>query len=201
MAVAALPEETVVVGASGLVSVSGEAAGVGATANELCEVNQGNWEIDMKGVVVDTEDGVAPVEVKEVELTRALVDTVLLGMGKVADVGVVEGAEVMVEGEHSMPRRPQSEDVDVVEGGAVDEGPQPMPNKAQSDDVGVGLPPVEVEPVGVPPCVEVGGQNRPRPSTPQPDEVGDGAGGDEPVVDPDVGFKGEPVPVGVGFVG
>ena len=187
MAVAALPEGTVVVGASGLVSVSGEAVGVGATANELCEVNQGNWEIDMEVAVVGAEDVVAPVEVKAVELARALVDMVLLGMGKVGDVGVVEGAEVMV-------------DVDDVEG-VVDEGPQSMPNKPQSDDVGVGLPPVEVEPVGVPPCVEVGGQNRPRPSTPQLDEVGDVAGGDELVVDPDVGFKGEPVPVGVGFVG
>ena len=200
MAVAALPEGTVVVGASGLVSVSGEAVGVGATANELCEVNQGNWEIDMEVAVVGAEDVVAPVEVKAVELARALVDMVLLGMGKVGDVGVVEGAEVMVEGEHPVPRRPQSEDVDDVEG-VVDEGPQSMPNKPQSDDVGVGLPPVEVEPVGVPPCVEVGGQNRPRPSTPQLDEVGDVAGGDELVVDPDVGFKGEPVPVGVGFVG
>ena len=136
MAVAALPEETVVVGASGLVSASGEVDVVGATANEVSELNQGNREIEMEVVVVGADDGVGPIEAEAVELRRGLIDMVLLGMGKVA-VGVTEGAEVMVEDEHPVPKRPQSEGVGVVEGGAVDEGPQPTPNKPQSDDVDV----------------------------------------------------------------
>ena len=177
MVVAELPRETVVVGASGLVSVGEEVDMVEATANELSEVNQGNSE---KEIVVGAEDVAALVVAKAVAL--GLLDMVLLGVGKVADVAVDEGPQPKPDMLHVGVRLPLVEDEPVGVVPCVEDGEQsrPRPNTPQLEvgELAGGEDEFVSDPaVGVEGGSELDGEQPNMPSSPQPDdEVGDNAG-------------------------